>query len=164
MTDRQTEGKITALYERLSRDDETVGDSNSIVNQKSYLLEYAASHGFTNCIHYTDDGWSGGSNAATLNASGQTLNGAMLVGDNSTLTLNLSNGSAFTGYINGNIKNASGTTVSTEVGTVNVTLDGTSTWTLTGDSYVTSFTGDASNVISNGYTLYVNGTALTGTK
>lgn len=111
-----------------------------------------------------DDGWSGGSNVATLNASGQSLNGAMLVGDNSTLTLNLSNGSAFTGYINGNIKNASGTTVSTEVGTVNVTLDGTSTWTLTGDSYVTSFTGDASNVISNGYTLYVNGTALTGTK
>ena len=110
-----------------------------------------------------DDGWSGGSNVATLNASGQTLNGAMLVGDNSTLTLNLSNGSAFTGYINGNIKNASGTSVSTEVGTVNVTLDGTSTWTLTGDSYVTSFSGDASNVISNGYTLYVNGTALTGT-
>lgn len=110
-----------------------------------------------------DDGWSGGSNVATLNASGQTLNGAMLVGDNSTLTLNLSNGSKYTGYINGNIKNASGTTVSTEVGTVNVTLDGTSTWTLTGDSYVTSFTGDASNIISNGYTLYVNGTPLSGT-
>ena len=60
MTDRQTEGKITALYERLSRDDELAGDSNSIVNQKSYLLEYAESHGFTNCVHYTDDGWSGG--------------------------------------------------------------------------------------------------------
>ena len=41
-------------YERLSRDDELAGDSNSIVNQKSYLLEYAASHGFTNCVHYTD--------------------------------------------------------------------------------------------------------------
>ena len=59
---------------------------------------------------------------------------------------------------------ASGTSVSTETGTVNVTLEGGSTWTLTGDSYVTSFTGDASNVISNGYTLYVNGVALTGTK
>ncbi|MCR5330648.1 MAG: hypothetical protein K6E62_05620, partial [Lachnospiraceae bacterium] len=59
--------------------------------------------------------------------------------------------------------NASGTTVSTEVGTVSVTLDSTSTWTLTGDSYVTEFNGDASNVISNGYTLYVNGVALTGT-
>ena len=111
-----------------------------------------------------DDGWSGGSNIATLNASGQTLEGAVLVGSNSTLTMNLSDSSAFTGYISGNITNASGTSVSTDVGTVSVTLDGTSTWTLTADSYVTSFSGDASNVISNGYTLYVNGTALTGTK
>ena len=56
---RQTE-KITALYERLSRDDEAVGDSNSIINQKLQLESYAAQHGFTNCVHYTDDGWSGG--------------------------------------------------------------------------------------------------------
>ncbi len=55
----QTE-KITALYERLSRDDEAAGDSNSIVNQKMLLETYAAQHGFTNCVHYTDDGWSGG--------------------------------------------------------------------------------------------------------
>ena len=53
--------------------------------------------------------------------------------------------------------------MSTEVGTVSVTLDSTSTWTLTGDSYVTEFNGDASNVIANGYTLYVGGAALTGT-
>ena len=111
-----------------------------------------------------DDGWSGGSNIATLNASNQTLSGAILVGSNSTLTMKLSDGSFFTGYIDGKITNASGTSVSTEVGTVNVTLEGDSTWTLTGDSYVTSFTGDASSVISNGYTLYVNGVALTGTK
>ena len=37
MSARQTEEKITALYERLSRDDESAGDSNSIVNQKKYL-------------------------------------------------------------------------------------------------------------------------------
>lgn len=111
-----------------------------------------------------DDGWSGGSNVATLNASKQTLNGAILVGSNSTLTLKLSNNSTFSGYINGKITNASGTSVSTKTGTVSVTLEGGSTWTLTGDSYVTSFSGDASNVISNGYTLYVNGTALKGTK
>ena len=36
-------------------------------------------------------------------------------------------------------------------------------WTLTGDSYLTEFNGDAANIISNGYTVYVNGTALTGT-
>ena len=52
-------GKITALYERLSRDDEQIGDSNSIVNQKTMLESYAAQRGFTNIVHYTDDGWSG---------------------------------------------------------------------------------------------------------
>lgn len=60
MSAKQTEGKITALYERLSRDDELSGDSNSVINQKIQLEEYAANHGFTNCVHYTDDGWSGG--------------------------------------------------------------------------------------------------------
>ena len=51
--------KITALYERLSHDDELIGDSNSVVNQKAMLESYAAQHGFTNLVHYTDDGWSG---------------------------------------------------------------------------------------------------------
>ena len=111
-----------------------------------------------------DDGWSGGSNEATLNASAQELSGAVKVGNNSTLTLNLANGSTFDGSIDGSITNSKGETVSTDVGTVSVTLDSTSTWTLTGDSYVTEFNGDAANVISNGFTLYVNGVALTGTK
>ena len=57
---KQTEEKITALYERLSRDDDNAGDSNSIVNQKKYLESYAQQRGYTNCRHYTDDGWSGG--------------------------------------------------------------------------------------------------------
>ena len=56
-----TNDKITALYERLSRDDELHGDSNSVVNQKKMLEDYAAQHGFTNVRHYTDDGYSGGS-------------------------------------------------------------------------------------------------------
>ena len=60
MSVNQTEGKITALYERLSRDDDNAGDSNSIVNQKKYLEGYAAQRGYSNCVHYTDDGWSGG--------------------------------------------------------------------------------------------------------
>ncbi len=115
-------------------------------------------------ISVCDDGWNGGNNRATLNASEQKLSGGILVGNNSELTLNLKNGSSLEGYVDGKITNASGETVSTEVGTVSVTLDGTSTWTLTADSYVTEFNGDAANVISNGYTLYVNGTALTGTK
>ncbi len=109
------------------------------------------------------DGWSGGSNIATLNAIKQVLKGVIKVGSDSTLTLNLTEGSSFEGSIDGSITNASGTTVSTETGTVSVTLDSTSTWTLTGDSYITSFNGDAANIISNGYTVYVNGVALTGT-
>ncbi len=51
---------ITALYERLSRDDEQEGESNSITNQKSLLQAYAQERGFANCRHYTDDGYSGG--------------------------------------------------------------------------------------------------------
>ena len=110
------------------------------------------------------DGWSGGSNTATLNAAAQVLTGAIKVGSDSELTLSLTEESSFAGSIDGSIVNASGAAVSTEVGAVSVTLDGTSTWTLTGDSYVTAFNGDASCVISNGYTLYVNGVALTGVK
>lgn len=51
--------KITALYERLSRDDELQGESNSIQNQKKYLTDYAMSMGFTHPRHFTDDGYSG---------------------------------------------------------------------------------------------------------
>lgn len=110
------------------------------------------------------DGWNGAGNIAALNADDQELSGIIKVGDDSQLTLNLTNGSAFKGYVDGAITNAKGTIVSAEVGTVNVKLDSTSTWTLTADTYITSFDGDASNIVSNGYTLYVNGTALTGTK
>ena len=51
--------KITALYERLSRDDDQQGESNSIANQKKLLESYAAQHGFPNPVHFTDDGISG---------------------------------------------------------------------------------------------------------
>ena len=49
----------TALYERLSRDDEMQGESNSITNQKQLLESYAKRNGFVNIYHYTDDGVSG---------------------------------------------------------------------------------------------------------
>ena len=51
--------RITALYERLSRDDELQGESNSILNQKKYLEDYAKNNGYGNLRHYTDDGYSG---------------------------------------------------------------------------------------------------------
>lgn len=51
--------QYTALYERLSRDDELQGESNSITNQKRLLEDYAKKHGFDNIRHFTDDGISG---------------------------------------------------------------------------------------------------------
>jgi DNA invertase Pin-like site-specific DNA recombinase len=51
--------KITALYERLSRDDCTPEDSVSIINQRKILEKYATENGFTNIRHFQDDGWSG---------------------------------------------------------------------------------------------------------
>lgn len=53
--------KITALYERLSKDDELSGESNSITNQKKILEDYAEKNGYSNFAHYSDDGWSGAS-------------------------------------------------------------------------------------------------------
>lgn len=52
-------GDVTALYARLSKDDDLVGDSNSIVHQKEILAKYAKEHGFTNIEFYVDDGFSG---------------------------------------------------------------------------------------------------------
>ena len=51
--------KITALYCRLSRDDDLAGDSNSIVNQKNILIKYANDNGFRNTRFFIDDGVSG---------------------------------------------------------------------------------------------------------
>lgn len=57
---RQTDdNKITALYERLSKDDDFEGDSNSIVHQKEILETYAKRNGFFNIRHFVDDGVSG---------------------------------------------------------------------------------------------------------
>lgn len=82
-----------------------------------------------------------------LDAADQEIDGQILVDDISTLKLNLTEGSSFTGCINPDGAE----------GTVDVTLSKDSTWTLTGDSYVSSFTGSTDNVIANGYHLYVDG-------
>ena len=56
MKKQSENGKITALYERLSHDDERAGESVSIENQKRILEDYARKNGFTNIRHFTDDG------------------------------------------------------------------------------------------------------------
>ena len=54
-----TDTRLVALYERISRDDELKGESNSILNQKQILEEYAERNGHYNICHFTDDGISG---------------------------------------------------------------------------------------------------------
>ena len=106
------------------------------------------------------DGWQGASNKATLNANRQQLEGTILVGSDSELTLTLADGSTFNGCINGNITNAEGSSVSTETGSVNVTLGNDCIWTLTADTYITSLKGDASCIKVNGHRLLVGGKEL----
>ena len=96
-----------------------------------------------------------GSNGGTvtLNAKNQKISGDIIVDNISTLDLSLKNGSSYIGKINSE-------NIAKKIG---ITLDSTSTLTLTGDSYVSSLE-DAdstySNINFNGYKLYVNGTAI----
>ncbi len=82
----------------------------------------------------------------TLTADGQTIEGNILVDSISGLDMTMT-GSVFNGAVNPD----------GEGGTVKVSLDSGSSWTLTGDSYITEFDGDVSQITSNGYHLYVNG-------
>ena len=51
--------RVTALYERLSTDDAQQGESNSILNQKRFLEDFARKSGMKNITHFTDDGYTG---------------------------------------------------------------------------------------------------------
>lgn len=87
----------------------------------------------------------------TLTAVRQKIEGNILVDSISSLKYSLSNGTNYTGSIN-----TEGTG-----GKVELTLDKDSTWTLTGDSYITSFEGERSQIDTNGYHLYVNDKEIT---
>ncbi|MBQ6133359.1 MAG: hypothetical protein IJI65_04345 [Lachnospiraceae bacterium] len=128
-----------------------VTNTNAIITLEAVDITNSANGAL---ISVCDDGWSGASNVATLIANDQTLEGSMLVGDDSTLNVNLGNGSVFTGNISGEITNGKGETVSTSIGTVNMALESGSIWVLTGDSEVSSLTGSGS-INYNGYTLTV---------
>ena len=89
----------------------------------------------------------------TLNAKNQKITGNILVDNISTLDLSLKNGSSYSGTINSE----------NTAKTINITLDSSSTITLTGDSYITSLNNEIannSNINFNGYKLFVNGTAI----
>lgn len=96
-----------------------------------------------------------GSNGGTvtLNAKNQKISGDIIVDSISTLKLSLKNGSSYEGEINNENTAKS----------ISISLDSTSTLTLTGDTYVTSFEDENtsySNINFNGYKLYVNGIAI----
>ena len=93
------------------------------------------------------DGSNGGDCA--FSAQDQALEGTIIVDALSTLEVSMA-GSTYTGAIEAE-------------GRVSVTMDADSTWTLTGDSHISAFDGDLSCVITNGYTLYVDGVAATET-
>ena len=112
----------------------------------TYLMVIAGNDG--------SNGWgSEGSNGGIceVNFNEQTATGDIMVDSISEMTLSISDGSTYTGAIN-----SDGTTASV----LSVTLDDTSTWTLTGDSYVTEVSGTTDNIDLNGYTLYVDGVAF----
>ena len=95
-------------------------------------------------------GWgSEGSNGGhvTMNASSQNIEGDMIVDEVSSLNLYLKDSSSFSGSINSD----------GESGDVYVEIEDGSTWTLTGDSYITSLTCSAGSINLNGHKLYVNG-------
>ena len=105
-----------------------------------------------NFLRIQQDSWGkSGSNGGTvtLNLTNQSAQGSIVVDSISSLTMNLTNGSSFTGAIN-----------SDNQGEVNLTLDSSSSLTLTADTYLTSLTNadsTNSNINLNGHKLYVNG-------
>lgn len=124
----------------------TLSDVDLTLADGTYLLLVA---GNNSTRGWGTSGANGGN--VTFDVSAQTLSGNIMVDAISTLEMNISDASTFTGSIN-----SDGTLASN----LSVTIDPTSTWTLTADSYVSSFNGILDNVVANGHTLYVNGSAV----
>ena len=124
-------------------------ENNEIINNDSeggFLKISAAKWGTS--------GKNGGD--VVLNATNQKIDGNIYVDNISTLEMNLSSGSGYSGTINSE----------NTAKTIAITLDSSSILTLTGDSYITSLDNaisDNSNIDLNGYILYVNGVSITST-
>lgn len=144
-----TGGSLTALAGDLFY----VTNTSCLINLSGVALTGAEGDLLRVCGNDGARGWgrageNGGECAFTCEA--QVLEGNVTVDEISTLSLALTNGSAFTGAIN-----AGG-----RAGEVAVSLDETSTWTLTADSYVTSFSGDASQIAAGEFHLYAGDEAI----
>lgn len=127
-----------------------VTNTNCDITLSDVALTLANDNLLTVAGNSSSRGWgTEGSNGGNVNftADSQTMEGNITCDSISTLNLTMKNATNFKGTIN-----KSGT-----AGSVSVTIDDNSTWTLTGDSYVTTFDGDLTNINTNGYHLYVNG-------
>lgn len=142
-------GSITALQGDMFY----VTNTDAVINLKGVAFTYANDTFLRVEGNSSSRGWgTEGSNGGNveLNIEEQTIDGNIIVDDISTLNFSISNGSSFNGTINSD----------GEAGEVSVTIDEDSTWTLTGDAYITEFNGDTSSIVANGYHVYVNGEAI----
>ena len=143
-----TGGSLTALAGDLFY----VTNTSATISLSDVALTLANDTLFRISGNSSSRGWgTAGANGAqvVLTTAQQTMDGVIIVDDISTLDMSLTDGSVFTGTINPD----------GQAGEVAVTLDATSTWSLTADAYVTAFNGSLDGVVANGFTLYVNGVA-----
>ena len=127
-----------------------VTNTNCDITLSDVALTLANDNLLTVAGNSSSRGWgTEGSNGGNVNftAESQTMKGNITCDSISTLNMTMKNATNFKGSIN----------TTGDAGTVSVTIDDNSTWTLTGDSYITSFDGDLTSVNTNGYHLYVNG-------
>lgn len=130
-----------------------VTNTSAKINLTNVSLSYANGNLLTVSGNDGSRGWGkSGSNGGTCEfiANNQMLEGHIKVDKISSLNFSMKNGSKFKGTINSD----------GQEGSVTVTLDNTSTWTLTGNAYITEFNGNTNNIITNGYHVYVNGKIL----
>lgn len=146
-----TRGALTAV----AGDVFYVTNTNAVINLENVALTPAEGKALLR-VSGNDGtrGWGeAGNNGAdcTLTATDQTLSGDIVVDEHSSVTLVLRGDSSYTGTVN-TANTARAATVTLEVG---------ASWTLTGNAYLTAFSGRVSSIITNGFAVYVNGTLLT---
>ena len=123
-----------------------------------YLNDVTIANSCDTLLRSMEGGWGNSSTASSggntrLTCDDQTISGLIYIDGSSEATLKLTDGSAFSGSINpGDVAKVAA-----------VVIDASSTWTLTGNTYLTSLTDATtsySNITANGYKLYVNGTEV----
>ena len=145
-----TNGSLTAQTGSMFH----VTNVTTTINLTNVALSYDNESENQVLLNLSADSWgTSGKNGgnATVNLFDQEAEGDITVDEYSSLTLNLTEDSSYTGAIN-----------AANTGSVSVTLENGSAWTLTGDSYIDSLDGDMSDINLNGYVLYIGGTAYRG--